>query len=63
MKERRIGRPPLPKGRKQRNRLQVALTDEELTGLQAAAGDEALGSYIRRVLVRHLGRSHARRKR
>jgi hypothetical protein len=57
-----IGRPPLPTERKQRNRVQVALTDAELRRLQAAAGGEALGSYIRRILVRHLGRSSVGRK-
>jgi hypothetical protein len=63
MKIRRPGRPPLPNERRQRNRVQVALNDEELKRLCAAAGDEPLGSYIRRVLLRHLGRSVLRRKR
>lgn len=41
---------------KQRNRLMVSLTDEEWEALVKAAGDEPLGGFVRRLLLRSLAR-------
>jgi hypothetical protein len=46
---------------KQRNRLMVSLTDSEWEALVEAAGREALGSFIRGVLLRYLRRAKGRR--
>jgi len=50
------GRKPKPPSEKQRNRVVVMLTDAELRALEDAAEDGALGTYARRVLIRHLAR-------
>lgn len=50
------GPKPKPRARKQGQRVMVNLTPGELAALRAAAGDESLGGYARRVLVRHLER-------
>lgn len=50
------GRPSKEAGEKQSERVLVSLTPEEKRALEEAAGDEALGSYLRRLLVRHLSR-------
>lgn len=50
------GRRPRPPEEKQANRVVVKLTDDELAALEAAAGEEPLATYARRVLLRHLRR-------
>jgi hypothetical protein len=50
------GRPPKEARHKQSERVLVSLTPEEKSALEEAAGDEALGSYLRRLLIRHLAR-------
>ena len=50
------GRPPKPTDEKQSERILVSLTPEEKRVLEEAAGEEPLGSYLRRLLVRHLVR-------
>ena len=50
------GRKPAPPDVKQRNRVTVILTDAEHGALVDAADEMPLGSYVRRVLVRHLAR-------
>jgi hypothetical protein len=35
----------------------ITLTPGEREGLQAAAGDEALGTYLRRLVLRSLART------
>lgn len=50
------GRKPKPIHTKQRNRLVVLLTDEELRQLEGAAADEPLGTFARAVLLRSLAR-------
>lgn len=49
------GRKPLGE-LKQRNRVTVLLTDQELAELKRAAGEESHGTYVRRLLLRHLAR-------
>ena len=50
------GRKPKPMGARQRNRVVLLLTDEELRKLDRAAGTEPLGTFTRRVLLRYLAR-------
>jgi hypothetical protein len=50
------GRKPLPLDQKQRHRVVALLTDAELKALDDAAGDEALGTYVRSLVLRHLAR-------
>lgn len=50
------GRKPKPVEQKQRNRVTLLLTDDELHELDAAAGTEPLGTYARLVILRHLAR-------
>lgn len=50
------GRPPKPIHIKQRHRIAITLTDSEMEELERRAGDEWLGGYCRKVVVRHLMR-------
>ena len=50
------GRKAKPLGEKQRNRVVLLLTDEEMRELDRAAGTEGLGTFARRVLLRSLAR-------
>jgi len=50
------GRKPKPVIERQRNPVQVNLTDSEHRGLTEVAGTESLASYVRRLVVRHLAR-------
>jgi len=50
------GRKAKPLADKQRNRVVMLLTDEELDELGDASESEPLGTYARRVLLRHLDR-------
>ena len=50
------GRKPKLIGARQRNRVVLLLTDEELRKLDRAAGTEPLGTFARRVLLRYLAR-------
>lgn len=45
---------------RQRNRAMVTFTDEELAALEEAAGDEALGTFLRRIVLRYLARRRRR---
>jgi hypothetical protein len=51
------GRPPKPPGEKQSEKLMVTLTPSERRKLEAAAGDEPLGTYLRRLVLRSLART------
>jgi len=51
------GRPPLPPGQKQSERVFVNLTPSEREALERAAGEEPLAAYLRRLVLRHLARS------
>ena len=53
------GRKPKPRDQKQGHTVASSFTDAERAELAQAAGDEPLGTYVRRVVLRHL----ARRKR
>lgn len=55
-KRRGAGRSPLPPEEKQSERVMVTLTPPERARLERAAGEGPLGTYIRRVLIRHLAR-------
>ena len=46
------GRKPLPPDEKQRNRIMVSLTDAEYQALLEATGDEPVGAFARKVLLR-----------
>lgn len=46
------GRKPKPPHEKQRNRLIVLLTDDEMQEIKRVAGHEPLGSFARRALLR-----------
>jgi len=50
------GRKPLPTSERLRNRVMVALADDELEALEKARGDESLSAYVRRLVLRHLAR-------
>ena len=50
------GRKAKAAGEKQRNRVVLLLTDQELRELNQAAGTEPLGTHARRVLLRSLAR-------
>jgi hypothetical protein len=54
------GRKPKALEEKQRNRAMVSLTDAEYAAILAAAGDEPIGSFIRRVVLRSLARRRAK---
>ncbi len=51
------GRKPGPPEARRRNRLQVNLTDAEYEALCALANPKTPATYVRRLVVRHLGRS------
>ncbi len=50
------GRKPKPKGEKQANAVASSFTDSEYAKLRDAAGEEPPGTYIRRLVLRHLAR-------
>ena len=50
------GRKPKPADQKQSRMVQVNLTPGEFADLERAAKGELLGTYARRVLLRHLAR-------
>ena len=50
------GRKPLPPEQKQRHRVVAMLTDAEFEALDAATGEQPLGTYVRRLILRHLAR-------
>ena len=50
------GRPPLPADQVRKHRIMVNLSVQELDQLEAAAGHEPLGAFVRRVLLRYLAR-------
>ncbi len=50
------GRKAKPLGEKQRNRVVLLLTDDELRQFGRAADAESLGTYARRIVLRHLAR-------
>lgn len=54
------GRKPKAVEDRQRNRATVSLTDEEYEELEAAAGDESIGTFLRRVVLRYLARQRKR---
>ena len=50
------GRKPKDPKVKQASRVMVNLTQHERTELEKAAGDEPLGSFLRRLVLRYLAR-------
>ena len=50
------GRKPKPQGEKQRNRIMASFTDAEYEAILDAAGDEPIGTIIRRIVLRYLAR-------
>ncbi len=50
------GRKPLPPEDRQRNRIMLNLTDREYRDLVAAAAEEPVSSFARRVLRRYVAR-------
>jgi hypothetical protein len=50
------GRPKKVTGEKQRHAVSAKLTDAEHRKLSEAAGREPLGTYVRRLILRHLAR-------
>ena len=50
------GRPRKPATEKQRHSVAASLTDTEYRELGEAAGQEPLGTYLRRLILRHLAR-------
>lgn len=50
------GRKPKLMGARQRNRVVLLLTDDELRQLGRAAEVEPLGSFARRIVLRYLAR-------
>lgn len=52
-----MGRPPIPPEERHRNRVSVNFTDREYSELVKLAGeDESVGTLIRRIVKRYLGR-------
>jgi len=51
-----VGRPPKPPGEKQDQAIMAKFTPSERAALEAAAGGEPLGTYLRRLVLRHLAR-------
>ena len=51
-----MGRPPRPKDVKQGERIMVTFTESERRDLEGAADGEPLGTYVRRLVLRHLAR-------
>ena len=51
-----MGRPPLPLDELRNRQVKLRLTEDEFQELEAAAGHEPLGAFIRRVLLRYLAR-------
>jgi len=51
------GRPPLPADVRKGERVLVNLTESEREALERLAGDEPLAAYLRRLILRHLGRT------
>jgi hypothetical protein len=60
MKERRggtrpgAGRKPLPPSERLRNRIMIALADDEFEALERARGSETVSGFMRNLLIRHL---------
>jgi hypothetical protein len=50
------GRKPKRPSEKQSRRAMVTFTPGEWRGLKAAAGDEPVGTFIRRLVLRYLAR-------
>ena len=50
------GRKPKRASKKQSKRAMVALTPGEWRSVKAAAGDEPIGTFIRRIVLRYLAR-------
>jgi len=50
------GRKPKPPGEKQSEKVQAAFTPAELRKLREAAGEKPVGSYLRKLVLRHLAR-------
>ena len=50
------GRKPLPKGLRRDRKVMSTFTDAEHRELEEAAGDEPIGTFVRRVVLRHLAR-------
>jgi hypothetical protein len=50
------GRPRKPASEKQRHSVAASLTNAEYRELGEAAGREPLGTYLRRLILRHLAR-------
>jgi hypothetical protein len=52
----RGGRPPKPAAERQSEAVMVRLTPAERAALERAAGGEALGAFLRGIVLRTLGR-------
>jgi hypothetical protein len=50
------GRKPKPRETKQGRDVSMALTEAEYAALRQAAGDEPLGTFARRIVLRSLAR-------
>ena len=50
------GRKPIPPEDRRRNRIMVSLTDAEHEDLLGAAEGEPAGTFVHRLIVRHLAR-------
>lgn len=50
------GRKPKPAEERLRNRLMFALADDEYQELVEVAGGEAVSAFVRRLVLRHLGK-------
>lgn len=51
-----MGRPPVAPEERHRNRVTINLTDREYEELTQAAEDEAVGTLLRRIVLRYLAR-------
>lgn len=50
------GRKPFPKDERRDSKVMLRFTEAERREAEAAAGDEALGVFIRRIVLRYLAR-------
>jgi hypothetical protein len=50
------GRKPKPPGEKQDRKIMTTFTDAEYRALEQAAGEEPLGTWIRKLVLRALAR-------
>ncbi len=49
------GRPPKPAAERHSERVLVSFTPAERAALEAAVGEEPVATYLRKLVLRHLG--------